>query len=162
MLILGTSVTTSTSPIISRRNGVTPRIADSAAAQRFGCRRGVRHLHVSGLRHDPVQIDLPIGHVEAMIDERYAALIDDLPKLRTSIVTAIEARFGERVARIDQEIAAASIPAPIAPLLQVSEGTPALLIRRTYRGHSNRAFEVSIGYYPTGRFVYRNALLRRY
>jgi len=61
---------------------------------------------------------------------------------------------------VELDIAAATVPAEQADLLEVDAGSAALLIRRRYLDGQGRVFEVSESCHPAPRFTYRLTLRR--
>lgn len=134
--------------------------ADAALAALLRGREGQSYLRILGLRRHQGEA-LPAGHVEVYVDATYAGIAASLHALRASVAETIEARYGLRIARIDQEIAAGVIAEAAASRLHAAPGTPALVIRRWYAADTGRIFEAAFSHYPAGRFTYRNVLLRR-
>lgn len=134
--------------------------ADAALAQLVRGRVGQGYLRIRGVRRHQDEA-LPACAIEVYVDATYAGIAASLPGLRQSIAETVEATYGLRIARIEQEISADVIDEVAAARLQVEPRTPALQIRRWYVADGGRIFEAAFSRYPIGRFTYRNVLLRR-
>jgi DNA-binding GntR family transcriptional regulator len=60
--------------------------------------------------------------------------------------------------RLQQDISPALIPADLARLLKVRPRTLALRILRHYYDSDGRILQISLGYYPEGRFSYNTRM----
>ena len=137
-------------------------VADEALSAWLRGQAGQAYLKVTGIRRSTAAPDAPaIGHVEVFVDATYSGVRDVLPTLRTSMAEALGEMYALSVARIEQEITAALLPEEVASALDAPAASPALSILRWYYGANGRIFEVALSRYPIGRFVYRNALVRR-
>ena len=125
--------------------------ADSKLAARIGCSAGDRWLTVSGLRFAE-QSQVPACWTEVFIAAEFAAVGRLLPRNRGPIFHLIEDMFGERIAEVNQEIAASNVPAPLARGLKVRAGAMALQVQRTYRLASGKIAQVAINTHPADRF----------
>ncbi|MEQ9814657.1 MAG: GntR family transcriptional regulator [Azospirillaceae bacterium] len=137
---------------------VTWNDVGEAEARRLGMKPGRRCLVIEGLRHGGGE--LPVAFVRIHLDERYGRIADSLDGLQTSVAELIEREFDLRIGRIEQEIESGLIDQPMASLLSVAAGTPALHITRWYYASGEQPVEVAESVYPQGRFVYRNELVR--
>ncbi|WP_035704800.1 GntR family transcriptional regulator [Niveispirillum irakense] len=77
-----------------------------------------------------------------------------------TIADAIEARFGIVATRIDQQITAMVLDAPLAQLLGTEPGAAALRTRRLYHDEQNNLFLASETAHPADRFVYSQSFTR--
>jgi DNA-binding GntR family transcriptional regulator len=71
-----------------------------------------------------------------------------------TIADAVEARFGIHATRIDQQISATVLDAPLAAILGSEPGAAALLTRRLYHDGQGILFLASETAHPADRFVY--------
>jgi DNA-binding GntR family transcriptional regulator len=133
--------------------------ADAATAAQMGCLEGEHWLRVEAIRRVRVTT-APLCFTTLLIRAEYAEALDDIGILPGPVYGLIERRFGVQTSAIEVDIAAASIPAHQAELLEVEAGAPALLIRRRYLDGQGRVFELSESAHPAPRFTYRATLKR--
>lgn len=143
-----------------RTQAVDDVMADDDLAARLRSRPGLAWLRILGVRLDRRDASVPVGHVEVYLDAAYAGIREQAWALETSVMEAVEKRYGLAVGRIEQEIAVELLTAEQAAALQAEPGSPALVIRRWYFADNGRNFEIAFSRYPMGRFAYRNVLLR--
>jgi DNA-binding GntR family transcriptional regulator len=134
-------------------------VADAATAAQFGCAEGEHWVRVEAIRRVRVTT-APLCFITLLIRPEYAEALDDVGVVPGAVYTMIERRFGVQPAAIEVDIAAASIPAAQAEVLEVEPGAPALLIRRRYLDAQGRVFEISQSAHPAPRFTYRATLKR--
>ena len=133
--------------------------ADAKLAARVGGSVGDRWLQVCGLRYaDPSQ--LPTCWTEVFINSEFAAVGRLLPRHRGPIFHLIEDLFGERIAEVQQDIAASSIPPSLASGLKAKAGAMALQVQRTYRLSSGKIAQVAINTHPADRFRHSMTMRR--
>ena len=132
---------------------------EPALASLLGCAPGARWLRVEAIRRVRVTA-APICFTTLHIPPEYAGVVDAIGNEPGSVYSLIEHRFGLRVGRVELDIAAATVPAEQADLLEVDAGSAALLIRRRYLDGQGRVFEVSESCHPAPRFTYRLTLRR--
>lgn len=125
----------------------------------LGCQTGAPWLRVDGIRRVRVTA-APICATTLHIPPDYAEVVDTIGTEPGPVYALIERRFGLRVGRVELDIAAATVPAEQADLLEVEAGSAALLIRRRYLDGQGRVFEVSESLHPAPRFTYRLTLRR--
>ncbi len=136
-------------------------LADRALSVELLCGVGQSFVRIVGLRYaEDNTASAPVGYVEVFIDATYGRIRAHLQDLKSSIAETLEQLYDLRIFRIEQEISVFLLPETIAAQLQVSSGTPAMLIRRRYVVDSGRVVETAFSYYPIGQFEYRNVLLR--
>jgi DNA-binding GntR family transcriptional regulator len=136
-------------------------VADLVLAKELGCAPGTRWLRVSSLRMDGGKKRLPIGWTDVYIDAAYADvanLVRESPGTLTS--TLIEARYGRRIAKIEQDIGATTVPRKLAEELKADANSPALRIARRYLDAAEEPFEISVTLHPAGRFTFSMVLQR--
>ena len=133
--------------------------ADAELAARIGSSGGERWLKVSGLRYAD-QGQLPACWTDVYINARFAAVGRLLPRHRGPIFHLIEDMFGERIAEVQQDIAAGTIPPMLASRLKARSGAMALQVQRTYRLRSGKIAQVAINIHPADRFKHSMTMRR--
>jgi hypothetical protein len=76
------------------------------------------------------------------------------------IGTLIEQHYGRRIAEIQQDITATTIPPHLALPLTAKSGTAALRIIRRYFDHTGQVFEMSVTVHSADRFTFSSRLRR--
>lgn len=132
---------------------------EAPMASLLGVPPGEVWLRVDGIRRVRVTA-APICFTTLHIPPDYADVVDAIGNEPGPVYALIERRFGLRVGRVELDIAAATVPAEQADLLEVEAGSAALLIRRRYLDRQGRVFEVSESCHPAPRFTYRLTLRR--
>ena len=66
----------------------------------------------------------------------------------------IEREYGQKVIAIAQQVSALALDTATARLLQAAANTPALAMRRVFRGYGGVILQVSRTITPADRFVY--------
>ena len=133
---------------------VEETVVDLALAKVLGCPGGSRWLRISSLRTDGGRKLRPIGWTDVYVDPSYSevgAMVREAPEILIS--SLIETRYGRRIARIQQEINAVSMPKELAEPLHAEAGAPALRIVRRYLDSADVAFEISVSIHPADRFT---------
>lgn len=134
---------------------VEETVVDVALAKVLGCPGGTRWLRISSLRMDGGKKSRPIGWTDVYVQASYTevpAMVQESPE--TLISSLIEARYGRRIARIQQEVNAVSMPRELAEPLKAEAGAPALRIVRRYLDSADVAFEISVSIHPADRFTF--------
>lgn len=130
-------------------------VADLTLAKELGCPGGTRWLRISSLRMDGGKKSRPIGWTDVYVDASYAdigTLVRNSPELLVSAL--IEMRYGRRIARIQQDIHAVSMPKKLGEELSADAGSPALKIVRRYLDSAEEAFEITVSVHPADRFTF--------
>lgn len=132
---------------------------EPALAANIGCAPGDEWLRVEGIRRVRVTAS-PICYTTLHVPPEYAGVVDDIGIEPGPVYALIERRFGLRVGSVELDVAADTVPADQAALLEVEPGSAALIIRRRYLDTQGRVFEVSESCHPAPRFTYRLTLRR--
>jgi GntR family transcriptional regulator len=132
--------------------------ADSKLASRVGGSAGDRWLAVRGFRYTE-KSELPVCWTEVYVNAEFAAIGRLLHRNKGPIFHLIEDMFGQPIAEVHQEIAAATVPPGLAAGLKTKSGAMALLVRRTYRLASGKIAQVAVNTHPASRF--RHAMTMR-
>ncbi len=136
-------------------------VVDLTLAQELGCAGGTRWLRMSSLRFDGTNRKRPVAWLDVYIDPAYADVAEDARRSPNMLVSSlIEARYGRRIARIQQVIDAIPVPNSMAEALRAEAGSPALKIVRRYLDANNDAFELSVSVHPAGRLTVSTDLKR--
>jgi DNA-binding GntR family transcriptional regulator len=133
-------------------------IADTKLAELLGSRAGKSWMHITGLRSS--DDGAPIATSSIYIDKAFAGVLKDVGVQRGAVYSLIEQRYGETVEEMQQDIAASTVPAEHADILQAKAGSPALRITRRYFGAGGRLLEVAFSLHPADRFIYSMRLKR--
>ena len=117
---------------------------------------------------DPVIIVrrvLKFGNEPAVFDEIYLSgelfsdlSLDVLKSGEVSLYSLLESRYGVRMIRADERLRAVFADKLCAEVLQVSEGSPLLLVERVTFTYANKPVEWRRGFYSTQNFHYHNEL----
>ena len=135
-------------------------VLDTVQARELGCAAGSRWLHI-GLRRQEAAASEPLAWTDAYIDPRYK----ELPRLAKRqpdqlFCDLIEARYGRRIASIDQRISGCLLAAPMAQRLHVAEATAGLKIIRQYRDSAGALVLATVSTYPAHRYSLTTTLVR--
>jgi len=133
--------------------------ADARLAARIGGAAGDRWLQVRGFRYAEASA-LPVCWTEVYINAAFAGVGRLLQRRQGPIFHLIEDMFGQHVAQVHQEIAAASMPPRLAARLKVKSGSMALIVQRTYRLASGTIAEVAVNTHPAARFKHAMTMRR--
>jgi DNA-binding GntR family transcriptional regulator len=128
-------------------------IADEALGATLRCPPGRAWIHLEGLRSVP-RVHEPLGLVHVWLRPEFRALADSLDIVRGTVFSRLEREYGVELHELHQEVAPAGMPADVAHKLGVKVGSPALRILRHYYDRNGEIPQVSLGYYPEGRFSF--------
>lgn len=134
--------------------------ADAELAEDLGCAVGERWIRVSTYRTAP-GAERPESWTDFYLRPEHRSIVPQIGKRRGPVHALIEARHGGPVDRVEQRIAACSVPARVARVLGVPARSPAL--RAVYRLHcrgDQGRYYAAIGLYPAGRFHLVQTLTR--
>ncbi len=106
---------------------------------------GIRHVENGGE---------PVSWTQVYVHPRYRAVMDDVDQHPVPVYSLIEQRYGVRASSLKQEISAVAIPADIAALLKVAQGSPGLSIVRHYLSAAGVVFEATLSIHPGERYRY--------
>lgn len=127
--------------------------ATGALAKQLGCANGARWLRISSVRTKGDAKSLPIGWTDVYIDPAYAEIGETVRASPDTLISSlIEARYGRRIAEIQQDIQAIEVPQHMARALTIKAGAAALQIVRRYFDAAGQVFEVSVTVHPAERF----------
>jgi GntR family transcriptional regulator len=137
------------------REGVVGEVieckADLQALMKAPLRSSWFHI---GARRREQDSDLPVAWTDIYIQPRYADVAKRRDHNRTMVYEQIEAAHGVAIDRAEVEIFPERLSALNAKRIQVTTGSPALVIVRRYYDRDGELFQVSITRHPEKRFVY--------
>lgn len=135
---------------------------DCAVATDLRCREGTAWLRISSLRLEGGAGTVPVGWTDVYVDPAYAEIAALVKESPTSLIsTLIEARYGRRIAEIQQDVRATNVQdAGMALALAIKPGAAALKIVRRYLDEQGVTFEVSVSLHPAERFCVSMRLQR--
>ena len=128
-------------------------------ARQLGCATGSRWRRLSCVRRLPGS-RLPLCWVDVYLLPEYAAIAAVIGRRALPVYELLEQRFGQKVATVDIEIRAGTVPEHMLATLGVPAGTPSLTVVRRYRSAERRLFEVSVSEHPADRYTYSLQLRR--
>ncbi len=126
-------------------------VVDEPLAARIGVPSGEEWLTICGFRQAEGQ-EAPVCWTEYYINRDYAAVGRLLPRHNGPIFPLIEDLFALSIAEVQQEVTAVLISREQAARYHVSEGTPALEVRRMYKAADGKIVQVTFNVHPTSRF----------
>jgi GntR family transcriptional regulator len=136
-------------------------VADRALAKTLGYEPGRSWLRISSLRLNAQAETLPVGWTDVYVAPAFAGLAEIVRASPDVLISAlIEQHYGRRIAEIQQDITATTIPPRLAEPLAAKVGSPALRIVRRYLDHTGEVFEISVTVHPADRFTFSTRLRR--
>ncbi len=102
----------------------------------------------------------PVCVTRVYLSPAFASLARHMTSQAVPVYRQIEARFGVRVAKVEQQISASALARDDALVLLARAGSPALRIVRAYHGDDGRLLEVSDSLHPADRFGYAMTIRR--
>ena len=127
--------------------------ADGKLAALLHCPLDHNWLHLTGVRYREDEDHQAIALVDMYVDAKYDQLPALSKPLERPLYSLIEATYGIKVTRVDQEIQGVLIEGSQADTLGVPSGSPGLRILRTYYV-KDTVIEVTSGLHPGSRFSY--------
>ncbi|HZZ91793.1 MAG TPA: GntR family transcriptional regulator [Usitatibacter sp.] len=134
-----------------KRIGGADVIADAALAGQVGARLGQELHRVDLVRYRPDEA-LPAGYLHMYLRPEHAGIASAIESSREPVVRLIEQRYGLRPAEIVQQIAATTLTAAQARILESRPGKPALYVTRRHLDAQDRMLLATVGLYPSDRF----------
>jgi GntR family transcriptional regulator len=131
--------------------------ADQALAQTLRCGAGQDWIDLELLRSMP-KVREPLGLLHVWIRPEYRAVVAKLDKVRGTVFSLLEELYGLELHELQQEITPVGMPVEAAGRLGVKPGSPALRILRHYYDRNGEIPQVSLGFYPEGRFSYTSRM----
>ncbi|MCJ2181006.1 GntR family transcriptional regulator [Novosphingobium album (ex Hu et al. 2023)] len=112
---------------------------------------GVSRTH--GARH-------PECWIELYVHRDYASISRLVTSHPGPVFKLIEDMFGQMIVEMTQEISAELVTKPLAKVLEVEPGTPAVVVRRAFKTAEGKVIEAAHEIYPASRFRYQVNLHR--
>lgn len=128
-------------------------------ARQLGTTTGSRWVRVSCLRRLR-ESRLPICWVDVYLLPELAPVADLIGRRSQPVYEMLEQRFGQKVATVDIDIRAGTMPEHMCEALEVERGSPSLIVTRRYVGPDRRLFELSVSEHPADRYTYSLQLKR--
>ncbi|MBK9606432.1 MAG: GntR family transcriptional regulator [Betaproteobacteria bacterium] len=97
---------------------------------------------------------LPISIARIYINNAFGRAADLIAGATLPAYALIEREYGQKVIAIAQQVSALALDTATARLLQAAANTPALAMRRVFRGYGGVILQVSRTITPADRFVY--------
>lgn len=136
-------------------------VADQELAREIGCAPGARLLHIMSIRQDTNPSRPPICWTDTYVSAIYSGLRKLVRQDPMALISdLIDQHYGRRNTEVRQSISAVAVSEPIAQELNVSPGSPALKIVRSYLDRKGEAFETTISVHPADRFTFTMVLKR--
>lgn len=126
--------------------------AVGARAEELDCAEGTSWVRLRAVRRLKAT-HRPIGFIDAWIAPRFADVLSKPNPQSDAVLKQIEAWHGHRAAKAEVQIAARSLQPDLAAWLQADPGSPALVIRRRYRGPDGQVYLMTKSTHPEHRFT---------
>jgi GntR family transcriptional regulator len=124
---------------------------DGELAGRLRTEPGTKWLRIEGFRHantDGALVCMTIVYVPA----EFAGVGRLVGHASGAIYELIEARYGVRIAEVEQTVRGQSAPPSVSKALGAESGSAVVEVIRVYRLQSGKTAEVAINLYPPERF----------
>lgn len=131
--------------------------ANARQAELLGCPPGQEWLHVRAVKLLG-GTSTPVAYSEAFVHPDYAAIRDDIGKVRMPLSSLIESRYSQRIREVGQDFAATPIPKAMAERLRVAPKTAGLVITRRYYGAQTIPMLVTVTTFPHDKMKYSMSL----
>jgi len=126
-------------------------------AEMLGCPLKQEWLHVRAVKLLG-GTSTPVAYSEAFVHPDYAAIRDDIGKVRMPLSSLIESRCSQRIREVGQDFAATPIPKAMAEQLRVAPKTAGLVITRRYYGEQPVPMLVTVTTFPHDKMKYSMSL----
>jgi DNA-binding GntR family transcriptional regulator len=123
-----------------------------ARAEELDCAEGAVWSRLRAVRRLRTN-DRAIGFIEGWIAPRFAEVLGRPNPQSDAVLRQIEQWHGHRAAKAEVQIAAGALAAELAPYLDAEAGSPALVIRRRYRGADGAVYLMTVSTHPEHRFA---------
>ncbi len=114
---------------------------------------GSSWYHIGAVRKQQGS-ELIVAWSDIYILPQFADLTHEPDHSHSMVYEQIERRYGVRIDRAEVDVYANGASKEVAAALDISQGTPCLVIIRHYFDANGNPFEVSITHHPENRFVY--------
>lgn len=126
-------------------------VLDPAMAAKLQGDVGESWLQLSLLRYGRSESQ-PIGFLYIFLRPEFAGVVPLIDTGAQAVFSLVEQQYGAMVAEMEQEITSVVATPEIAQLLGSDPAGHGLEVTRRYRDERGRLTQVSIGFYPAGRF----------
>ena len=123
-----------------------------ARAEELDCAEGTLWVQLGAIRRLRAT-NRTIGFIDGWIAPRFADVLSQPNPQSAAVLKQIEEWHGHRAAKAEVQIAARSLPADFAALLDADPGSAALVIRRRYRGPDGQVYLMTTSTHPEHRFA---------
>ncbi len=135
-------------------------VLDVRLARELGCAAGSRWLWIAMTRSAP-NGRLPLSWTDAYVDPLYDALPALARKAPDQLLSDLmEARYGRRVVKVEQQVASCAIDGELRERLQLPDATHGLKVIRRYRDASSAIALATRSIYPGERYAITTTLVR--
>lgn len=131
--------------------------ASASQAEMLGCEPGHAWLRVRSVKLLGPR-SAPVAYAEAFVHPDYAAIRDDIGKVRLPLSELIQARYSKRIVEVGQEFSATPIGKTMAAHLKVTPKTAGLVITRRYYGDHRVPMLVTVTTFPHTKMKYSMSL----
>jgi GntR family transcriptional regulator len=128
-------------------------VLDALMAEKLHGAAGESWLQLSLLRYVRGETQ-PIGFLYIFLRPEFAGIVPLIDSSTQAVFSLVEQHYGAMVAEMEQEITSVMVSAEIAALLHSDPAVHGLEVTRRYREERGRLTQVSIGFYPAGRFIH--------
>jgi GntR family transcriptional regulator len=132
---------------------------DGTIAKRVGGEAGETWTRVVGVRWDKPG-GTPICYIHSYVPPRHGAIVREFPGTKGPFYALLEARCGETIEEVVQEINAEPMPERIVKTLGLAAGSLALVLFRRYTTKGGTLI-ASFNWHRADQFTYRMQLHRR-
>jgi DNA-binding GntR family transcriptional regulator len=144
---------------VVRPREVEDIVANKALAAELHCEEGAEWIRVGTVR-TPASEPVPISWTDYYLPPGFRAVVPQFGKRVGPIYPLLERRYDIAIARIEQDIGACLLRAPMAEMLSAKPRAPALrVIHRMVDGEGAPIY-CTISTYPAERFRYVQVLTR--
>lgn len=135
-------------------------VADYELAHRLDGNPGRRWAHLTTLRYESEQREVPICLTENYINDDYSDIAEKIKKYPGLIVNKICRDYGVTIDEITQSIRAVGISHKVAKKLNCSPEEYGLEITRHYYDSYNILILLAISIHPSSRYTYTSSIRR--
>jgi len=131
--------------------------ASARQADILGCAARQEWLRVRAIKLLGTQ-SAPVAFAEAYVHPDYAAIREDIGRVRMPLSQLIEQRYSQRIREVGQEFSATPIGKEMAGHLKVAPKTAGLVITRRYYGEDSLPMLVTVTTFPYTKMKYSMSL----
>ena len=128
-------------------------VADHDLCAALKCPVGSQWFRIRALRH-AIGSSVPLCQTDIYIAPEFAGVTRHKKHESIPVADQIAEIYGETPDSTEIEISASLVSEPVARLLQVPAGSPALTVVRRYASADGKVFEIAVGIHPAQRYTY--------